>query len=77
MVCNVSAILSVFHIRYLSGAIRITGGHFSNASVPVLIGRVQCVGNETTLQECSYETESHQEVADCDPSEVAGVTCQG
>ena len=40
-----------------------------------MIGRVQCVGNETSLLDCSHVTESHDEVAQCDPIEVAAVSC--
>lgn len=59
------------------GAIAITGGQFSNDSVSVLIGTVECTGNETDLLECFYVTESDDIVRNCDPSEVAAVTCQG
>ena len=62
---------------YNTGAIAITGGQFSNASVPVIIGRVNCIGNEISLLQCPYLSEDHEEVVNCDPSEVAAVTCQG
>ncbi|CAI8040121.1 Fibrillin-1, partial [Geodia barretti] len=57
------------------GAIGIIGGHFSNASVPVLIGNVRCAANESSLFDCSYETSAHEEVSQCDPNQVAAVAC--
>ena len=59
------------------GAIPITGGHFSNSSVPVLIGGVVCNGNETYLLDCSHVTQDHESVNQCDPNEVAGIKCHG
>ena len=46
--------------------------------MPVVIGNVECAGNESHILECSHLTSSHDGViANCDPSEVAGVVCQG
>ena len=59
------------------GAITVTGGLYSSESVPVVIGLVGCAGNESSLIECSYVTESHEEIHDCDPRESAAVVCQG
>ena len=59
-----------------TGAIAIIGGQFSNTSVPVVAGRVDCIGNETGLLECPHVSETHEEVVDCDRSEVAAITCQ-
>ena len=70
-------VLSIGCQLFQTGAITITGGHFSNDSVPVLIGRVECSGNENKLLECAHVTESHEEVFDCDPREVAAMSCQG
>ena len=42
-----------------------------------MIGRVECIGNETGLLDCSHVTEAHEEVTHCDPIEVAAVTCNG
>ena len=70
-------VLSIGCQLFLTGAITITGGLFSNDSVPVLIGRVECSGNENKLLECAHVTESHEEVFDCDPREVAAMSCQG
>ena len=64
-------------IAFLLGAIAITGGLYSNDSVSVVIGQVQCVGNESGLMNCSHLTEHHNEVSSCDPSQVAAVSCQG
>ena len=61
----------------IKGAIPITGGHFSNSSVSVLIGGVDCKGNETHILECSHVTQDHESVIQCDPNEIAGVICQG
>ena len=43
----------------------------------VVIGSVECAGNESHILECSHLTNSHEEVINCDSSEVAGVACQG
>ena len=59
------------------GGIAITGGLFSDASVSVVIGRVECVGNETGLLECVYVTNGHKEVDECDSAATAAVRCQG
>ena len=60
-----------------TGAISITGGVFSDESVPVVIGSVECAGNESHILECSHLTSSNELVINCDSSEVAGVVCQG
>ena len=43
----------------------------------MLIGGVECAGNETGLLECPHVAGSHEAVTDCDPREVAAVACQG
>jgi hypothetical protein len=59
------------------GAIAITGGsEFSNSSVPVVAGRVECAGTEASLLQCSHVSESHDDVSGCDPSQTAAITCQ-
>ena len=60
-----------------SGAIAVTGGLFSNASVPIVIGNVECGGSESYLFNCSYVTDSDDVVSGCDPEGIAAVTCQG
>ena len=66
----------VLYFYSKTGAIATTGGVFRDETVPVVVGRVECAGNESHILECSHLTAS--EVAlDCDPSEVAGVICQG
>lgn len=60
-----------------AGAIPIDGGLFSDPSVPVLIGNVDCNGNESNLLECSHITENDEVVSQCDPREKAAVACQG
>ena len=69
--------LHFFIPMLFTGAIAITGGQFSNATVSVVIGSVECVGNETSLLDCSHVTENHEVVTQCDPVEVAAVTCHG
>jgi deleted-in-malignant-brain-tumors protein 1 len=59
-----------------NGAIPITGGLFSNASVSVVIGRVECASNETGLLDCSHVAGNHKDVRGCDPSQTAAVACQ-
>ena len=43
----------------------------------VLIGNVECSGDENGLLECPYVTGSDEAVSQCDPRENAAVTCQG
>ena len=62
---------------YITGAVSITGGVFSDESVSVVIGRVECAGNESEILQCTHLTGSHDEVINCDRNEVAGVACQG
>ena len=64
-------------ITIKTGAIAITGGLFSDSSLSVVIGSVECIGEENELLKCSYVTDSHETVIGCDPSETAAVTCQG
>ena len=59
------------------GAIAITGGQFSNASVSVVIDSIECIGNESGLLNCYYVTESNETARECDPEGIAAVTCQG
>ena len=54
-----------------------SGGWFGDESVSVLIGGVECAGNETGLLECPHVAGTHEAVADCDPRDVAAVACQG
>ena len=60
-----------------SGAIAIGGGQFSNETVSILAGSVECNGTESGLLECSHVTGSDEAVTQCDPRESAAVTCQG
>ena len=64
------------HILF-TGAIAITGGQFHDPLQSVVIGNVECTGDENELLNCSYVTDSHETVSGCDPSETAAVTCQG
>ena len=43
----------------------------------VLVGRVECIGNESELLECAHVTGGDEEVDQCDPRETAAVRCQG
>ena len=61
----------------ISGAISISGGQFSEASVSILVGSVECNGSESGLLECAHVTGSDEAVTQCDPRESAAVTCQG
>ena len=60
-----------------SGAIAISGGRFSEASVSILVGSVECNGSESGLLECAHVTGSDEAVTQCDPRESAAVACQG
>ena len=66
-----------FSSHIFSGAIAVTGGLFSNGSVPVVIGNVECSGNESGLFNCSFVNDSDDTVIGCDPEGIASVTCQG
>ena len=59
------------------GAIAISGGRFSEASVSILVGSVECNGSESGLLECAHVTSRNEAVIQCDPGESAAVTCQG
>ena len=65
------------HLSIFIGAIAITGGLYSNDSVSVVIGQVQCVGNENGLVDCPHVNKPHDQVSSCDPSQVAAVSCHG
>ena len=65
------------HFSIFIGAIAITGGLYGNDSVSVVIGQVQCAGNESGLVDCSHVTEHNNVVSSCDPSQVAAVSCHG
>ena len=80
MVLTVFKRFLTLHLKLLfnfTGAIAITGGQFSNASVPVVIGRVECVGNETGILRCLHVGDTDDAVTQCDPNEIAAVKCQG
>lgn len=62
---------------FFAGAIAIRGGLFSDASVPVLIGSVNCSGEEDGLFTCSHLTGRDEVVSQCDPNENGVVRCQG
>ena len=53
-----------------AGANAMLMGEFTSA--PFLLDNVNCVGNETSLEQCEHDT-TH----DCDSNEKAGVTCIG
>ena len=59
------------------GAIAISGGRFSEATVSILVGSVECNGSESGLMECAHVTSRNEAVIQCDPGESAAVTCQG
>ena len=60
----------------IAGAIAITGGLFSNNSIPVVIGRLDCNGT-VSIMECFSESGANQEAIQCDPRETAAISCQG
>ena len=43
----------------------------------MVIGQVQCVGNESSLVDCPHLKKPHDQVSSCDPSQVAAVSCHG
>lgn len=69
---------SICNVFVLSaGAIAIRGGLFSEPLLPVLIGNVDCSGEEQGLLLCPHLTESDEVVSQCDPNENGAVRCQG
>ena len=47
-----------------------SGSHFGQVNGKFSFDMVKCVGNESSIGQCL-----HLDVADCKPTEVAGVTC--
>ena len=79
MVYAIISIANVYQLMALlsKGAIFTTGGIFSDATVSVVIGRVECSGNESEVLQCSHVSINHEAVTDCDPNQVGGIICQG
>jgi len=46
------------------------GSYFGQVNGKFSFDMVKCVGNETSIGQCR-----HWDIADCKPTEVAGVTC--
>ena len=46
----------------------------TNGSTPILLDELACIGNETSLFNCSHEPLG---VSDCNQKELAGVICEG
>lgn len=76
MVSNVFKDSTCIIFFIIAGAIAITGGLFSNNSIPVVIGRLDCNGTES-IMECFSGSDTNQEATQCDPSETAAISCQG
>ena len=53
------------------GAVALRGAHFGPGEGEILVDDLECVGNESTLLECSYTTPF------CFHFEDAGVICPG
>ncbi len=47
-----------------------TGSHFGRVNGKFSFDMVKCVGNESSIGQCL-----HWDLADCEPTEVAGVSC--
>ena len=69
--------LNIYTNITYSGAIAIRGGRFSEASVSILVGSVECNGSESGLLECAHVIGSDVAVTQCDPRESAAVACHG
>ena len=48
-----------------------TSSYYGEGSFPFVMGYVDCVGNESRLQDCLFDTHT----TDCSLSDVAGVVC--
>ena len=61
-------------MSFLAGAVAVTTSKFSDASVPVLLTSVDCIGSEFSLLDCPFSSESQLA---CGSMEDAAVVCQG
>ena len=61
----------------ITGAIAITGGPFSDSSVTVMVAEIECIGTEANLLDCPHFNTSHETFTNCDPNQIAAVSCQG
>ena len=57
----------------ITGASALINAHFNSSSGPIYLDNVQCMGNESFLVNCSYDTN----ITDCTHTQDAGVRCQG
>ena len=65
-------IVSMIYAVHLGSMISLTKSYFGSISGPVRFGGVQCVGNESKLLDCSYNTQ-----AQCSSFQQAGLLCPG
>ena len=49
-----------------------SNAYFGQGSLPILLDDVSCLGSESQLLDCSYDSNT----GDCSHSEDAGVSCQ-
>ena len=55
-----------------TGALNLTHETFHSIVAPTVVDTVGCVGSETVLTDCSYDS-----IVTCGPLNDAGVVCQG
>ena len=67
----------IFLYIIITGAIAITGGPFSDITVTVMVAEIECIGTEANLLDCLHANTSHETFTNCDPNQIAAVTCQG
>ena len=58
---------------YISGAVALTGGEFSESQAEIALIDVTCNSSELNLLSCSHNTQSGTE---CGAREDAGIVCQ-
>ena len=62
----------MFELCLSTGAVAYANAYFGQGTGPVWLSRVQCLGNETTLTNCTHAT-----INNCGHHDDAGVSCIG
>lgn len=67
-------VLITFNCTGLAGAIALVRGLYSEGNAPLLVRDVSCIGSETTLLDCPYNTFTQ---TSCGLFSDAAIVCQG
>ena len=76
-VCLCMLLTNNVSVITLSGAIAIGGGQFSEGTLPVVVGSMECIGSENELLECSHVSGDNEAATGCDFRGIAAAKCQG